>query len=301
MRRNNSTVFIIIPVFNRVKFTLKCLQSVSAQTYSHHKIIVVDDGSTDGTPEQVRAAFPQVTVLSGDGNYYWTKSLNTGIRHIQPEMAEGDFVLHINNDTAFTHTYLQNMLAFHEKYPNSIVGSLSFDPASNMVSHLGIFYSYWWPLVKKNYREEEIPLAKLTNIDLLRSDTISGRGLLIPEYVIRKIGLLDEENFPQYRSDEDYALRCRKAGINVYISTAALVYNNRENTGYDHTIHAVSWTKFYRSLFSLLSTNNLAIRWKWAKKNAHIPLIYYPLDVSILAMGFLKSIVYRKLLRKHLN
>jgi GT2 family glycosyltransferase len=294
-------VFVIIPVFNRVAFTLKCLASVHRQTYRDLKVIVVDDGSTDGTAEQVKQAYPEVTVLKGDGNYYWTKSLNTGIRYVQPAMKPTDFILHINNDTAFDSTYLEDLLAFHHRHPNCIIGSLAYDPNSKMVSHTGIFYSYWWPLVKRNYKEEEIELDRLKNIEYLKSDTISGRGLLIPGYVIEKAGLLDEQNFPQYRSDEDYALRCRKAGINVYISTAALVYNNRENTGYDHTIHAVSWKKFYASLFSLLSTNNLSIRWKWAKKNARIPLIYYPLDVSILLLGFLKSIVYRKFLSKRLN
>jgi len=294
-------VFIIIPVFNRVALTLKCLEAVASQSYRDCQVIVVDDGSTDGSKEQIQAAFPACTLLQGNGNYYWTKSVNTGIEYVLPQLKDTDFILHINNDTSFEHSYIEDLLAFHQKYPHSIVGSLACDPSSKMVSHLGIFYSPWWPLVRKNYREEEIPLSKLENVDCLKSDTISARGLLIPGYVIQQVGLLDEKNFPQYRSDEDYALRCRKEGINVYISTRALVYNNRENTGYDHTIHAVSWSKFYRSLFSLLSTNNLSIRWNWAKKNARIPLIYYPLDVSILVMGFVKSLVYRKILHKHLN
>lgn len=294
-------VFIIIPVFNRIEFTLRCLDAVYRQNFRDFRVALVDDGSTDGTSEKVKLAYPGVDILKGDGNYYWTKSVNTGIRHFMPAMTDADFILHINNDTAFDQDYITHLLEFHQRHPRSIVGSLAYDPISKMVSHTGIYYSYWWPIVRRNYREEEIPLATLKGIDCLKSDTISGRGLLIPAYVIREVGLLDEVNFPQYRSDEDYALRCRKAGINVYISTGALVYNNRENTGYDHTIHRVSWKKFYRSLFSLLSTNNLAIRWNWAKKNAKIPVLYYPMDVAILLAGFLKSVVYQNILRKRLN
>jgi len=294
-------VFIIIPIFNRIALTIKCLHAVTNQTFKDYKVIIVDDGSTDGSSEKIKTLFPQVDILKGDGNYYWTKSVNTGIQHIESKLTANDFVLHINNDTAFENTYIENLLAFHRKYPNAIVGSLAFDPASRMVSHLGIFYSRWLPIVKKNYHEEEIALSRLAGIDCLKSDTISARGLLIPGYVIQKIGLLDEQNFPQYRSDEDYALRCRKAGINVYISTAALVYNSRENTGYDHTIHSVTWKKFYQSLFSILSTNNLSIRWKWAKKNSLIPVLYYPMDAAILFLGFFKSVIYQKILRKKLN
>src|SRR5450432_2590999 len=94
-------VFIIIPVFNRIEFTLDCLRAVSRQTYKDCRIIVVDDGSTDGTAEKIATVFPQVEVLRGDGNFYWTKSLNTGIRYLKSEISENDFVLHINNDTAF--------------------------------------------------------------------------------------------------------------------------------------------------------------------------------------------------------
>lgn len=294
-------VFIIVPVFNRIALTLKCLQSVVGQSYHDYRVIVVDDGSTDGTAEKIHTAFPNFTILKGDGNYYWTKSVNTGILCIENEMTENDFVLHINNDTEFGPDYIDNLLKFHDKYPNSIVGSLSYDPDSKEVSHLGMFYNYWLPLKKSNFREDEIDIKRLAGRDYLRSDNISARGLLIPGYVIKKIGLLDETNFPQYRSDEDYALRCRKAGINVYIATSAMVVNSRVNTGYDHTIHDVSWKKFYKSMFSLLSTNNLAIRWRWAKKNSHIPVIYFPADVAILILGFGKSIVYRKILRKRLN
>jgi GT2 family glycosyltransferase len=294
-------VFIIVPVFNRVALTLKCLQSIASQSYKDYRVMVIDDGSTDGTAEKIQGVFPAITILKGDGNYYWTKCVNTGILNIQNEMTEHDFILHINNDTEFDPQYIENLLRFHAKYPNSIVGSLSYDPDSKEVSHLGMFYNYWLPLKKGNFREEEINVTRLAGRDYLKSDNISARGLLIPGYVIKKIGLLDEVNFPQYRSDEDYALRCRKAGINVYISTSALVYNSRVNTGYDHTIHDVSWKDFYKSMFSLLSTNNLSIRWKWAKKNSHIPIVYYPADVAILIMGFAKSIVYRKIIKKRLN
>ncbi|MEP7279957.1 MAG: glycosyltransferase [Bacteroidota bacterium] len=294
-------VFIIIPVFNRVALTLDCLQSLEKQTFRDYRIIVVDDGSTDGSGEKIKAAYPKVEILKGDGNYYWTKCVNTAIRHLQPELAETDFILHINNDTTVDSTYIEQLLHFHQAYPNSMVGSLSYDPDSEMISHLGIYHSRWTPFVKQNYREEEISRSRLDGIPYLKTINISARGLLIPAYIIKKVGLLDEQNFPQYRSDEDYGIRCREAGFNIYISTNAIVYNSRLNTGWDHTIHRVSFREFYRSLFSLTSTNNLAIRWKWSKKNAALPPVYYLLDVAKLTGGFFKSMFVRRILGKRLN
>ncbi|MEP6750123.1 MAG: glycosyltransferase, partial [Bacteroidota bacterium] len=105
-------VFIVVPVFNRVALTLKCLQSVANQTYKDYKVIVIDDGSTDGTAEMVQASFPASIIIKGDGNYYWTKCVNTGILSIQNQMTEKDFVLHVNNDTEFDPRYIENLLCF---------------------------------------------------------------------------------------------------------------------------------------------------------------------------------------------
>jgi len=294
-------VFIIIPVFNRIEMTLQCLEAIHKQTFKDHQIIIVDDGSTDGTGGIIKKKYPLVEILQGDGTYFWTKCLNEGILHIKPKMTERDFVLHINNDTTFEDSYIQRLLNFHELHPNSIVGSLNYDPESRMVSHLGVYHNQWTPFIKQNYREEEIELSRLKGIDYLKTVNIAARGLLIPAYVINRVGLFDDKNFPQYRSDEDYGIRCIKSGINVYISTAAIVYNSRMNTGWDHTIHKVTFREFYKSLFSLLSTNNLYIRWNWAKKNSAIPPVYYCLDVVKLIAGFFKSMFIRRLLGKRLN
>ena len=294
-------VFVIVPVFNRVEMTLQCLASIQQQTYTNYRVVVVDDGSTDGTAQLVKEQYPSTELVRGDGNYYWTKSLNVGIEYVLPDMKDTDFILHINNDTTFDSQYFQHLLDFHEKYPNSIVGSLNYDPDSKKVSHLGVYHSYWTPFIKQNYREEEIELSRLQGIDYLKTVNIAARGLLIPGYVIKKVGLFDDKNFPQYRSDEDYGIRCINAGINVYIATSAIVNNSRANTGWDHTIHKVTFREFYRSLFSLLSTNNLHIRWKWAKKNSTLPPLYYALDVAKLVGGFFKSMLIRRVLGKEMN
>jgi GT2 family glycosyltransferase len=294
-------VFIIIPVFNRLEMTLQCLDAIHQQTFSDYKVIVVDDGSTDGTAGIVKKKYPRAEILQGDGSFFWTRCVNTALLHVKPIMTEKDFVLHINNDTSFDSSYIKNLVDFHERHPNSILGSLSYDPESKMVSHLGIYHSPWTPFMKQNYREEEIELSRLKGVEYLETVNISARGMLIPAYVINKVGFLDEQNFPQYRSDEDYGIRCKKAGFNIYIPTNAIVYNSRLNTGWDHTIHKVTFSQFYRSLFSLTSTNNLHIRWNWSKKNSAIPPVYYALDVAKLVGGFFKSVLYRRILNKRLN
>ena len=73
-------LYLVIPVFNRLPFTRTCLQALRQQTHTGFKIIVVDDGSTDGTALVLAREFPEVEVLIGSGNLFWTAAVNLGIR-----------------------------------------------------------------------------------------------------------------------------------------------------------------------------------------------------------------------------
>ena len=106
-------IYIVIPVFNRKHFTKDCLISLRNQTYKYHKTIIVDDGSTDGTKQMLESEFPEVIVLSGDGNLWWTKSINMGIRHALSLGA--DYIMTLNNDTIATPDFLEKMMYWAER------------------------------------------------------------------------------------------------------------------------------------------------------------------------------------------
>ena len=73
-------IIVLIPIHNRIDFTRSCLTSLKNQKFKDFQIIIVDDGSTDGSSEMLRDEFPEVKVINGDGNWWWTKSINVGIR-----------------------------------------------------------------------------------------------------------------------------------------------------------------------------------------------------------------------------
>ncbi len=90
-------IYIIIPVFNRKNFTRKCLISLRNQSLKNFKIIIIDDGSTDNTSEMLKNEFPEVHVIIGDGNFWWTRSINLGVKYVLEN--KGDYILLLNNDT----------------------------------------------------------------------------------------------------------------------------------------------------------------------------------------------------------
>ena len=77
-QENNSRVYVVIPVFNRWKFTKKCIQQLLDQTYSQISIIVSDGGSSDETLDETRRLFPDVVVLqsklNSGGRGQWKKA-----------------------------------------------------------------------------------------------------------------------------------------------------------------------------------------------------------------------------------
>jgi len=115
---------IVTPVYNRRDITLQCLRSLSkidnAGLLIH--VVIVDDGSTDGTEEAIRKQFPEVEVLKGDGTLHYTAGTNLGIQAALKK--QPDYILAINNDSIFERDFLQRLVACAEENRRTVVGPL---------------------------------------------------------------------------------------------------------------------------------------------------------------------------------
>jgi cellulose synthase/poly-beta-1,6-N-acetylglucosamine synthase-like glycosyltransferase len=109
--RRRPIVHVLIPVHNRMDATLECVACLERQTYRDFRVVIVDDGSTDGTSDTLERMHPEVEVLRGDGNLWWTGAVHMGVEHILKSAKGGDFVLthdgpHIDYTTC--HIWPQN-------------------------------------------------------------------------------------------------------------------------------------------------------------------------------------------------
>ena len=273
-------IYIVIPVHNRKRFTKDCIQSLQNQTYKNHKIIIVDDGSTDGTREMLETEFPEVIVLYGDGNLFWTKAINLGIRKALDLGAE--YIFTLNNDTVATHDLLEKMMVWAERSPNSLLGALDLNFNTKKPYYGGEIIN--WPLAKSRYLLNE--LDEKARHGLHEVSLFPARGLLIPRQVFKKIGLFDEKKLPHYMADYDFTHMAIRNGFKVYCNYDAKLYTFPEEGG-DYKIrkNAKSLRNYYDHLFSIKGGANLRNFTIYTFRNCpwkHIPLS--------LAMGYMRRI-----------
>lgn len=216
----NVRIEVVTPVHNRKELTLRCLESLGQAALSgiDLHVIVVDDGSTDGTAEALAKEYPDVTVITGDGNLWYTAGTNVGLKAALENAP--DFILAINNDSEFDPAFLQHMLATATANPKSVVGAVlvSWDDRKR-VFQVAPKWNVWWGGMRHWVKQtvDTLPAAAW------EVELIVGNCVLFPAEAIRQVGFMDEKRLPQY-GDAEYTPRMRKAGWKLFVDPRARIY-----------------------------------------------------------------------------
>lgn len=283
-------ISIVIPVHNRLEYTRQCLTCLSVQTYQNYQIIIVDDGSTDGTALMINQEFPTVIVLKGDGNLWWTEATNLGIRYAQEmqDKQQESFVLTLNDDTRVAPDYLQTMLDAYRKHKPCLVGSVSVDSDKpEKLEYAGAsfeLYTAGGRHLAEDYHNSYRELVARTSY--VESHSLPGRGTLIPMEVFDKIGLFDSKKYIHYMSDIEFSVRARKAGFRLIVNVTSVVYEYVQATGIQ-VERKVSLKDFINGFTSIKSPTNLKVRYHFAIDHSKTKILYFCFDVARICTGFL--------------
>ena len=256
----NPKVFVVMPVFNRLKFTKKCLSSLINQNYKNIEIIVIDDGSTDGTSEFIKKNYPKVKIITGNGNWWWTRSMYEGVLLAMQSAKSSDFILEMNNDCYFDKNYITQLLKTAKKYSKSIIGStcvLSDNPQK--VVEIGIRIDWPTGLVYAVAKSISDKLSYYKNMEVIANiDALPGKGTLIPISVFKKVGNFNYKQLPHYIADYEFTIRAKNSGFNLIVDTKAIVKHYWNATGISSKDNN---NKSYKQAWSLLlgrkSMNNI--------------------------------------------
>ncbi|RJX20675.1 MAG: glycosyltransferase [Ammonifex sp.] len=232
---------IVILAWNELPYTRMCIESIQQYTDCPYELILVDNGSTDGTGEYFDS-IPNATGIKNPVNLGFAAGCNQGIR-----AARGDYILLLNNDTVVSHNWLSNLVNCLESSPEiGIVG-----PVSNCVSGV--------QLIATNYHslEEMHRFARDFNRpDRSRwfdTERLVGFCMLIRRSVIERIGLLDESFGIGNFEDDDYCRRALQSGFRLVCTGDTFVHHFGNKTFVGNNV----------DMAGLLAENRIKFCKKW--------------------------------------
>jgi GT2 family glycosyltransferase len=219
-------VYAVVPAFNRWEKTLRFLRSFATVTYPRRRVVIVDDGSTDGTRYAIELNYRDVSVLVGDGNLWWSGGTNVGVRYALEQGA--DYILTINDDAVMAPDFLSHLVAVARQDPKHIVGCrLQRQDIPGEIWSLGTsLVLRGGTLFALNFAGRQWSEVQSSLPDPYPVETMPGNGVLIPRAVFEQVGYYDARNMPQYHADSDLVLRARGHGFKPVISLQSVLYNH---------------------------------------------------------------------------
>lgn len=205
---------IIIPNYNGLDFLKNCLKALDKQTYKDFSVLVVDNGSNDGSVQFVRVNYANIQIMELDKNYGFTGAVNQGIRAVHTE-----FVVLLNNDTVPDENWLKSLVLCMELHPDafSCCSKMVQVQDENIIDDAGDGYTiFGWAY--KGYDGESIEKANRT-----REITSCCAGAAIyRRSIFEEIGYFNDAFFA-YLEDVDLSLRALRVGYRHFFCHNAIV------------------------------------------------------------------------------
>ena len=217
-------VSIIVPVFNHCRDTRDCLLSIAQSTAgSSYEVVVVDDGSTDETPEML-GRIEGLIQLRNDVNLGFIGSCNRGAA-----AARGEFLVFLNNDTLVTSGWLEALRRTFDDIPGTgLAGAKLLYPDGRLQEAGGVI---WHDASGWNYGKFDDPDHPKYNF-AREVDYCSGACLMVRRALFQHLGGFDTEFKPAYYEDTDLAFKIRHAGQKViYQPLARIVHHEGLTSG----------------------------------------------------------------------
>ena len=263
-------ISIVIPNYNGNRYLKDCLESVFKQTYQQYEILIIDNASTDDSYEWIKQ-YKSIVFKRLDRNYGFSRAVNEGIK-----MAQGEYVLLLNNDTIMEADFLQQLLDEMESHQKV------FSICSKMIQ-------YHNPHLIDDAGDEYTLLGwtrKCGDSESIESYTQSREvfsscagAALYRKSIFDEIGYFDESFFA-YMEDVDISYRARIYGYQNRYCANAKIY---------HIGSATSGSRYNTFKVKLAARNNIYVPYK------NMPLLQLILNIPFLLVGyFIKYLFFIK-------
>jgi GT2 family glycosyltransferase len=219
-------VVVILLNWNNAHFTAPCIRSLQKSDYPNMQILVVDNGSKDGSPELLQNDFPEATLIRNSENLGFAAGNNVGIHAALETGAK--YVLILNNDTEVDPGLVRELVSVCEKDDSIGISTakMYFMNPSNVIWFAGSTVNLWTGTFRH---------IGCGEVDHGQFDAVTEPGFatgccfLIRTDLLKKLGGF-EESFFIYAEDLDLSVRCRKAGYRIVLNPRAKLWHKESGT-----------------------------------------------------------------------
>ena len=254
-----SDVSIIIVSWNTKEFLLPCIKLVLEKERAIlREIIVIDNGSRDGSASEVKRVFPSIHLIENEKNLGFAKAVNQGLRE-----ASGRHVLFLNPDTRVKDGTFESLMSFMDSHPNAgIVGAQLFNSDGSKQNSIANFPSLATELLNKSLLRwlfpNKFPGKGRNYSGPIEVDSVIGACMMVRQDAIKETGLLDEDYF-LFLEETDWCWRMKKAGWKIYHLPQADVYHFQGKSAEKEKKRAR--VEYFRSRYHFFKKNRGNLQW----------------------------------------
>ena len=213
---------IIILNWNGVHLLKPCLDSITSIDYPNYSVVVIDNGSSDGSLEIVKENYPSVEILALDQNYGFAGGYNRCFAKLTDDTLE--FILLLNNDTEVDSDILNSFIQAKEQFGHNQIygGKIYYQNNPENIWYAGGKVKLKWGYIShQGIRKQDSPEFS----SHMETDYVTGCCMFTSMEVINKLNGFDE-GFNMYGEDVDLCLRAKKLRINCYYWPAAKLWHH---------------------------------------------------------------------------
>ena len=268
-------IYAVVAVFNRQQFTSRFLEALDKQTVAPIQYVIVDDGSTDGTAEMIQQRWPAAKVISGPGQWWWTRSMQIGVDYVLGVAQPDDYILCANNDQYTEPTTVAALLAASQRYDGAIVGSISKE-----YQHPEKLFDSAYTVDWSNHTYQAVPLGQQGDYsgDI---DMLTCRCTLFPTAALRAYNF-NGKLLPHYYGDYDLFWQLKQRGYRLILSYDAVVYDVGGISGSETHGQHMTLRQLWKNATAVSSHGNLRYTLRYYYHNS--PKWYYKLKFTVLTI-----------------